>query len=552
MEEMKKYVWIFLVMLNAFILFACEESSLPVADAGSDQIVPPGSAVVLDGSGSYDPDNDPLTYLWTLAAPEGSNAVLSDAAVVNPTFTADIEGIYVARLVVNDGAWDSPPSITMINVSNGPVIEDVEGFYEFTESPDTRKVFVSSSLGSDLNNGLSEDQPVATISKGISLLRDGYPDWLLLRKSDTWNESLGQWTLSGRSASEPMVVASWGTPGSRPLLQTGVDAGLYTSGGGGSPDVISHLVFSGIYFHAHTRDPESPAFQGSAGSAGISWLKGTQGLHIEDCVFDSYGVGLSIQDDDGIGIQNLILHRDIIIDSYGTAGVSHSQGIYLSGVDTALISECIFDHNGWNDNVSGANPTIFNHNIDIQYDCSNVFLKENIVLRGSSHGAQLGASGVAYNNLFVRNAIGLLLGTSEDITVDAAALNNVLLEGTDIDPNNIRGWGIDLENINSAQVTNNLVANEISVSDDPPNIDDDPNTSYNGNIVYNWGSGRFVSAGPFLDPSRSVVTYNALLGNGATFEAFAAELRQQSRDNWRPEYSAEAINAYIRQGFATP
>lgn len=43
------------------------------------------------------------------------------------------------------------------------------------------------------------------------------------------------------------------------------------------------------------------------------------------------------------------------------------------------ISECIFDHNGWNDTASGANPTIFNHNIDIQYDCSNVFLKENSV-----------------------------------------------------------------------------------------------------------------------------------------------------------------------------
>lgn len=549
---MKKYVWIFLVILSAFILFACEESSLPVADAGGDQTVSPGSEVILDGSGSYDPDNDPLTYLWTLASPEGSNAVLSDATIVNPTFTADVEGIYVARLVVNDGAWDSQPSITMINASDGPVIEDVEGFYEFEESTDTRKVFVSSSLGSDQNSGLSEDQPVATISKGISLLRDGYPDWLLLRKGDTWDESFGQWTLSGRSASEPMVVASWGSPGSRPLLQTGVDAGLYTSGGGGSPEIISHLVLSGIYFHAHTRDPESPAFQGSAGSAGISWLRGTQGLHIEDCVFDSYGVGLSIEDYDGFGIQNLILHRDIIIDSYGTAGVSHSQGVYLSGVDTALISECIFDHNGWNDNVSGANPTIFNHNIYIQYDCSNVFLKGNIVMRGASHGAQLRPGGVAYNNLFVRNAIGLLLGTSENITVDATALNNVLLEGTDIDTNNIRGWGIDLENINSAQVMNNLLANEISVSDDPLNIDDDPNTSYVGNIVYNWGSGRFVSAGPFLDPNRSVVTYNAVLGNGATFEAFATELRKQSRDNWRPEYTAEVINAYIREGFATP
>lgn len=273
---------------------------------------------------------------------------------------------------------------------------------------------------------------------------------------------------------------------------------------------------------------------------------------IEDCVFNSYAVGISIQDYDGFGVQNLNLHRNIIVDSYGIEGDYHSQGVYLSGVNTALISQCTFDHNGWNTDIPGANPTIFNHNIYIQYDCSNVMLKENIVLRGASHGAQLRPGGVVYNNLFVRNAISLLLGTSENITVDATAINNVLLEGTDIDPNNIRGWGIDLENINSAQVTNNLLANEISVSDDPPNIKDDPNTVYSGNIAYHWGSGRFVSAGPFLDPNRSVMTYNALLGNGVTFEAFAAELRKQSRDNWRSEYSAEAINAYIREGFATP
>lgn len=76
----------------------------PVADAGPDQIVLVGETVQLDGSGSYDPDGDLLRYKWSFVArPEGSEASLSDANAVNPTFVADKLGRYVLELEVDDG-----------------------------------------------------------------------------------------------------------------------------------------------------------------------------------------------------------------------------------------------------------------------------------------------------------------------------------------------------------------------------------------------------------------------------------------------------------------
>ena len=43
-------------------------NTAPVSDAGPEQIVTSGDVVTLDGSGSFDPDGDNGTYIWTLQA----------------------------------------------------------------------------------------------------------------------------------------------------------------------------------------------------------------------------------------------------------------------------------------------------------------------------------------------------------------------------------------------------------------------------------------------------------------------------------------------------
>lgn len=97
----------------------------PVANAGTAQSVVINTLVTLDGSGSTASSGAVLTYGWSFSSkPGGSNAALSSATVVKPTFTPDIPGVYVLKLVVNDGSLDSAASTVTITafVGNAPPV----------------------------------------------------------------------------------------------------------------------------------------------------------------------------------------------------------------------------------------------------------------------------------------------------------------------------------------------------------------------------------------------------------------------------------------------
>ena len=75
------------------------------------------------------------------------------------------------------------------------------------------------------------------------------------------------------------------------------------------------------------------------------------------------------------------------------------------------------------------------------------------------------------------------------------------------------------------------------------------NRSFSQWVTASGETGATSGAVSYPDPSRDEVSYQVSLGGTATFAAYVAEARLQSKANWRPAYTADAINDYIRAGF---
>ncbi len=113
----------------------------PKADAGTDLKTRVGQAVQLDGSKSTSGSGYSLSHEWVLVQqPAGSKAVLSNQSSPTPSLVPDINGKYLAKLVVDDGYFGSDPEMVTLNVTPTNILVPVQTQY-YDSSGDYAIVF---------------------------------------------------------------------------------------------------------------------------------------------------------------------------------------------------------------------------------------------------------------------------------------------------------------------------------------------------------------------------------------------------------------------------
>jgi hypothetical protein len=77
------------------------------------------SPIVLNGTRSSDPENQPLTYLWEIVLqPPGSVVDIGNATAAVTELVADTAGLYRVQLRVSDGPNTSAPARFLVNVAD--------------------------------------------------------------------------------------------------------------------------------------------------------------------------------------------------------------------------------------------------------------------------------------------------------------------------------------------------------------------------------------------------------------------------------------------------
>lgn len=368
-------------------------------------------------------------------------------------------------------------------------------------SKNSQIIYVSP-IGNDSNDGLSQNKPVKSLSKAVSLVRRTSPDWIVLERGKTFNDSFG--IISHRAGQKlfgsshidfPMVITSYGKSLQRPVVKP-------------TKDTISlwgpfkNVTISGLKFEQ----------QRGSGGSGIRALYGGSNFVIHNNYIDGFSTAIILQGEskEDKWFVRTIIQDNVLVNS-ASSGKEHSQGIYASGYKILSIKDNVLDTCGWYKDRNGAAAnsriaTLFNHCLYLQSGSDRAIVKGNIITRASSHGLQARSGAFVEGNIFARNPNQMFLsskghnGVSNKETM--VARNNVVLEGNDINDKLPRGTGIQHNNAYNAVYTGNIVANLLSSSrynkkaldvvcrtDDVfTSINDRCQSLFAGNLVYNWSN----------------------------------------------------------------
>lgn len=397
-------------------------------------------------------------------------------------------------------------NLTFTNATNGSgnanrgaqLMVSAEGWTDLTPSADSRLVFVSSSTGSDSNNGLSEQSPKATIAAGYALIRDGFPDWLQLREGDNFPQFSGiSLNKSGRSPGEPIVLTTYGSADVRPVVNTN-----------GAPGVTMSNVSNIVIAHLDLDPTDGVAQFRPDGShpRAVFVYENCHDILIEGCRFTNFGAGIECGPlSEENANTNIAIRRNVIDTTYTMTSGQSTQGLLVRLTNGLLIEENFFEHCGWSsEDPRSEPPNGLDHAIYIQMNNTGCVHRGNIVTRPSAAAMQCRSGGLIENNFVTESACGFRIGgagaTSEPLGwVQATLQGNVAIDGIDYNGQHGVATAVRIHNAGGVVVRDNVFANTLQTSSNQARaINFEPHLSWGNraitiedNIVYDWG-GRAV------------------------------------------------------------
>jgi hypothetical protein len=342
------------------------------------------------------------------------------------------------------------------------------GFTTLRTPLDARLVYVSSSAGNDSNPG-TQGLPKRSLASAKQLLRPGYPDRLLLRSGDTWQEQIRGWDVSGRSAQEPAVITRYG-PGPRPVLNTGVESGLLVWGA----EPLNYLAVIGIEFVG-------------SGDAGIDWTRPGNGLLLEDLRIHGYKNNVVIQGFPGERL-NTSIRRCILFDPSRTDVFNGSTNIYMAQYHGVLIEECLLDQTPENE----AAGHVLSHHLYLgENNPPANHVRNNMARNGGRTNFNIRSGGEIIGNLSQRGAQGITVGISyAQAWTWCAIQNNVITESRNEQSGQNLGFGITLEKVYAAFIDGNLITNGTDGRDHKALVIQSTcsNIYFTHNVIRDWQS----------------------------------------------------------------
>lgn len=251
-------------------------------------------------------------------------------------------------------------------------------FTQYLDSTDSNIIYISEdgndSTGQPYNSntvGADPTQPSISIQPyktfeyvWTNVVRANKKDWVLFKRGNTFiisdNGGLLTWggrlpkTMNSSFAPVGNLIGAYGsTANERPIIKTSTSNYMFRGFAQTEANKLWNLAVVSLDLRINTDNQTNNIASGS-----IFSITGPSNIIIEDCVLNGSNEFTSwpATDSDLIyNSSNITLNRCVIKDSYNTTG--HNQGIFLGGTDKLTIQECVFDNNGYKQNVN--NPSIW-------------------------------------------------------------------------------------------------------------------------------------------------------------------------------------------------